>query len=441
MVRTLVVGGGGREEAMKYSLAQGGDEVFVAPGNPGTTLDERCYNLDFDVTKPKTLEERRKLFPGLADLVEKHNINRIVVGPEQPLVDGIVDFFYRLGFNNIFGSTSAASDIEADKFESYRLMDISGVPQAVSILCSDRDAVMQAITKLSTSRGVVLKARRLTGGKGVGVYDTEAEASKRAEEHMKLYGNDVLVAERLFGQELSVFGFSDGSKVIPIRIGVQDHKRLLYQDYGPNTGGMGAFCPVPIADSDMIQYITDKMMTPIVMKMKEEGHEYKGFLYAAVIMTEQGPKILEYNCRLGDPEAQPTVMKLIRGLSPAISAALEGRLTPEHLETKPGYSVCVVMASNGYPGDYVKGLPIGGLEEVAKWGDVKVFHAGTAMKDGKVVTAGGRVIGVTALRDNLREAQERAYEAVHLIDRETTRLNNRIVFIYRPDIADKGLAA
>ncbi|MCX6706676.1 MAG: hypothetical protein NT001_00870 [Candidatus Woesearchaeota archaeon] len=252
----------------------------------------------------------------------------------------------------------------------------------------------------------------------------------------------------MFGQEFSVFGISDGERVVPFAISIQDHKRLLDGDKGPNTGGMGAHGPVPIADKDMVKFIADKMMTPAVQQIKKEnGEPYKGFLYAAVIMTEHGPKILEYNCRFGDPEAQPAVMMLRDGLYLPIKYALEGRLDQMKVEFRPGAACCVVMAANGYPDSkiagYVKGLPIGGLDKVAELQGVKVFHAGTGSDEqGNLTVAGGRVLGVTAYSLNgIESAQPLAYTAVHIIDEATRELNNRIVFICRHDIAGRALEA
>lgn len=221
---------------------------------------------------------------------------------------------------------------------------------------------------------------------------------------------------------------------------VQDHKPLLDGDKGPNTGGMGAYGPVPIADAGVVRKVAEKMMTPAVQQMKKNGVEYKGFLYAAVIMTSGGPKILEYNCRFGDPEAQPSVMMLKNGLYQPIKSALEGKLDEMNVEFRPGASCCVVMASDGYPGSYGKGFRIGGLEEAAGLQDVKVFHAGTAMKEGAIITAGGRVLGITAYSsEGIAEAQKKAYEAVGIIDSETTKINGKKILIYRNDIASKAL--
>ncbi len=436
MVKVLIIGSGGREHALGWSIAQDDevDEVLYAKGNPGTDAEEKGRNVDIDGTKKDN-------FPALADLVEKESIDMIVVGPEQPLVDGIVDFFNEKGYNRIFGPKSDASIIEDDKFFSYDLMLKAGIPQAESIQCKTTEEAEKAIKKMATGKGVVIKARGLTGGKGVYVCDTVEEALAKLPEHISTFKSEyVLVAERLFGQEFSVIGNSDGETVKPIKMSVQDHKRLLDDDKGPNTGGMGAYGPAIIANEEMVEHVCDKMMTPVVQRMKAKWScEYKGFLYAAVIKTEDGPKILEYNCRFGDPEAQPIVMKLEKGLYQPISKALDGKLDKINIEFKPGSACCIVMASNGYPRSYEKGLPIGGLEEAAEHPNVKVFHAGTGLKDRKIVTAGGRGLGVTSYSPyGISYAKYNATEAVDAIDKATTELNNKIVFIYRHDISDKA---
>lgn len=436
MVKVGVIGGGGREHSggWSVSLDEAVEKVIYFKGNGGTE-EGKGVNHEIDLTK----KENFKYIP---EIIEKESIDMFIVGPEQPLVDGIVDHCYNMGFNNIFGPTSAASIIEADKFYSHELMVDTGVPCAESILCKTKEEAEKAIKKLATEDGIVIKARGLTGGKGVYVCDSKDEALAKLPEHIKAFkSEEILIAERLFGQEYSVFGISDGERVVPIEMSIQDHKPLLDEDKGPNTGGMGAYGPAPIAGAKIVRYVADKMMTPIVQGMKKENREFKGFLYAAVIDTEQGPEILEYNCRFGDPEAQPAVMMFKNGLYQPIKAALEGKLNEINVEFKPGASCCVVMASNGYPYDYKKGFPIGGLEEAAQKEDVKVFNAGTKKDNGNIITSGGRVLGVTAYSaKGIADAQLKAYEAAHIIDEATTKLNNKIVFIYRKDIAKKALS-
>jgi len=434
--KVLIVGSGGREHALGWSIAQDESvsEVLYAKGNPGTALEEKGRNLDIDGTKEEN-------FTALADIVDKECIDMVIVGTEQPLVEGIVNFFNHIGYKRIFGPTTDASKTESDKFFSYRLMNYKKIPQAKSKLCFDLSSAKRAINEMVTDEGIVIKARGLTAGKGVYVCKSKKDALAKLEEHTRKYGSEVLIAERLFGQEFSVFGISDGKNILPLEMSVQDHKRQLDGDKGPNTGGMGAYGPAPIADRLVVKDVSEKMMKPVIDFMRKDKHEYKGFLYAAVIMTKDGPKILEYNCRFGDPEAQPSVMMLKNGLYQPISSALEGKLGEINIEFKQGASCCVVMASNGYPESFEKGLPIGGLKAVAEIPDVKVFHAGTATDNGKIVNSGGRVLGVTAYSENgIKDAQELAYYAVSIIDKFTRRMNDgKQVLVYRKDIAHNAL--
>jgi phosphoribosylamine--glycine ligase len=428
MVRVLIIGSGGREEGIKWSIAQDPDvsRVYVAPGNAGTHSHEKCENANLEVDD----------FPGIYKFFQENNIEVIVVGPEKPLVDGISDYFHSRGLGNrIFGPNSAGAQIESDKFFSFDVMNLAGIPQANGIKCRGEEEVIRAIQELSRW-GVlpVLKARGLTGGKGVGVYDSIEQALADVRKHTELYGNDVLVSERLYGPEFSVFGISDGEKVVPIPISVQDHKRLLDNDKGPNTGGMAAYCPVPFADPSLVKLVADTMMTPAVQEMRRRGIDYRVFLYAGVIKTKDGLKILEYNCRLGDPETQPLVMMLQNGLYKPIQAALEGKLDESMMKVKEGSTCCIVLARREYPGKIEGNLPISGLEDVLSMPDVLVLHAGTTMKEGRVVTSGGRNLNVLAYGKTIREAVDKAYGAAGKISIPGG-------FHYRKDIAAQALAA
>ncbi|MEK6822860.1 MAG: phosphoribosylamine--glycine ligase, partial [Nanoarchaeota archaeon] len=329
MVKVLIAGSGGREHALGWKLSQSTSvtDVIYAPGNGGTA-GGKCRNVDIDCTKPAN-------FPTLADLVEKESIDQVIVGPEGPLSEGIVDFFNARGYNRIFGPTKAASALEADKFFSHYLVRECGVPQATSLPCESLESTLRAIHQLSTNKGIVLKARGLTGGKGVTVCDTQEHALAELSNHHSAYGPHILVAERLFGPEFSVFGISDGNKVVPFSMAFQDHKRQLDGDKGPNTGGMGAYGPVPFVDAAMVHHIADTMMTPVIRKMKEMGHEYKGFLYAGMMLTEQGPKVIEFNVRFGDPECQPAMTMLKSNLHQHINDALDGKLRAQDFEYHP----------------------------------------------------------------------------------------------------------
>ncbi|MAF36595.1 phosphoribosylamine--glycine ligase, partial [archaeon] len=425
----LIVGSGGREHALGWSIAQEDIEVLYWLGNAGTSLEARGRNVGCVGDN----------FRALAKIVEEEDVSHIVVGPEDYLDEGIVNFFHRRGFYNIFGpkggsGNDSAAIIESDKFFSAELMTRLGIPQADYIICSNEDESRAAIEKMFTADGGVIKARGLTKGKGVLVCDSKEEALSNINSHISSYGQDVLISERLFGQEFSVFGISDGNRIIPMEISVQDHKRLLDGNFGPNTGGMASFCPTPIADIGMVNYVTDEMMTPVVKEMKRDGRGFKGFLYAAVILTESGPEILEFNCRFGDPEMQPVAMQAESFYRP-IKASLEGS-SDINFRVRKGGSCCVILASNGYPIDFETGLRIGGLEEVAKMSDIKVFHSGTAFDDGNnIITNGGRVLGVSAYSPlGVPEATRLAYEAVNIIDTETTRIHNKRIFINRGDI-------
>ncbi len=432
MAEVLIVGSGGREHALGWKIAQSPhvSKVIYAPGNPGTAMEKKRENIGVDGTKKAN-------FPELFDFVKERGIDMVVVGPEGPLCDGvgIVNYFNAKGFSRIFGPSQNATSLEADKFYSYGLMKLCGIPQADSILCHSLEEGIAAIGKIGdSSDGVVLKARGLTGGKGVSVFDNKAQASASLEQFIKQYETDFLVAERLYGQEYSVFGFSDGERVVCLEIAVQDHKPLLENDCGPNTGGMGAYCPVPIAGRKVINYVSDKIMNPLVQKMKKMGNPYRGFLYAGMMLTETGPKVLEFNARMGDPETQPAMMMLKTDLYEVLDSTLQGRLDQVKLEHSPGAACCVVLASQGYPGEYKKGLIISGLDEASKLPGVKIFHAGTRMQDGNIVISGGRVLGVTGYSENgLSHSRERAYRAADMI-------NIPGGFHLRRDIGVKGLA-
>ncbi len=425
--KVLVIGSGGREHSIGWKVGQSSrvERVFYAPGNGGTE-EEKGVNVGIDGTK-------RENFDKLYDFVKEQGVSLVIVGPEQPLVDGIVDHFNTKGYNRIFGPSAQASLLESDKFFSYEIMEALGIPQARSIRCNDSESVRRAIDELATERGIVLKARGLTGGKGVTVYDNKEEALTKFEEHLRDYGKELLVAERLFGQEFSVFGISDGERVSPLEISLQDHKREFDGDKGRNTGGMGAFGPAPIAPREVVRQVSISVMNKVVGEMNSRGTPFKGFFYAGMMMTESGPRVLEFNVRFGDPECQPAMMMLGSDFYEHLSNAIDGKLNPSDITLIPGAACCVVLASHGYPGKVQTGIPILGLESLDYSGQVKVFHAGTK-KDGKgrLVTSGGRVLGVTAYSiDGIRGAQRLAYDAAAKI---------YLPFQYRGDIAEKAFA-
>lgn len=427
MENVLIVGSGGREHALGWSIGQSDrvSKVFYAPGNGGTE-EGKGRNIPIDGS-------RKDNFGAIDDLIKFYNVGMVVVGPEQPLADGLVDFLHSKGHKRVFGPTQNASQLESDKFFSFDLMHDLGIPQARSIKCYTTDEAMNGIRDITIFEGVVIKARGLTGGKGVLVCDSRDEAYEEIETHFNTYGPEVLIAERLRGQEFSVFAISDGNKVSPLEISIQDHKPAWDGERGPNTGGMGAYGPTPIASVDVVKSISSDILNPIVRRMKEQGNEYKGFLYAGMMMTEEGPIVIEFNIRFGDPECQPAMMMLKNGLYQPLSLALEGRIDEIEMEFNPGASCCVVLASKGYPGNYDKGSLIEGLDDANGIDGVKVFHAGTKVDDGRILTSGGRVLGVTGYSPNgITEAQKLAYEGV-----------SRIIvpggFQFRTDIANKAL--
>lgn len=427
MKKILIVGNGAREHSLGWKLSQSEkvSEVLYVNGNAGTS-EEKGRNVFISDLKKKN-------FPVLSDLIKSENVDLTIVGPEKPLADGLVDFLNSRGDSRVFGPSQNASRLEGDKFYSYDLMKKLEIPQADSIKCYSTEEAIESVKKRVTCNGIVIKARGLTGGKGISVCDSEKLALEEITQHSKKYGQEVLIAERLFGQEFSVFGISDGKKISPLEISVQDHKRLLDGDCGVNTGGMGAYCPVLIASRKVVREVAENIMTPVIQEMKERGNEYKGFLYAGMILTEQGLKVIEFNVRFGDPECQPLMMMIKGDLYEYLSLATDGKLNETKVEFNSGAACCVVLASKGYPEYYKIDLPISGLNDVARMDNVKVFHAGTKLDKNKTLTNGGRVLGVTAYSlEGLADAQKLAYKAV-------SKINISGGFHYRTDIADKSL--
>ncbi len=428
--KVLVIGSGGREHALGWNIAQSDavGEVIYAPGNAGTAHEMKGRNVSLDATK-------KEHFSDVAHLIQDQGIDLTVVGPEAPLDDGIIDYLQEKGITRVFGPTSNVAAVESDKAWSHALMENLSIPHAASIICMDHESAKSAIRERATEKGVVIKARGLTGGKGVYVCDSANEALARIDEHQRNFGENVLIAERLFGEEFSLFALTDGITVSPLEISVQDHKRLHHGDTGPNTGGMGAYAPaLHLASPDLVRCISDTMLIPLVQHLKKNNTPYRGFLYAGMIMTAEGPKVLEFNIRFGDPEAQAAMMMLNGSLYESISLALEGKLDQLQPQFNPGAALCVVMVSQGYPGLYEKGIRLLGLHEAADVPGVKIFHAGTKEEEGIVKTSGGRVLGVTAHSSSgLEHAQKLAYHAVSKIHLERGDL------FYRNDIGHKGI--
>ena len=429
MKKVLIVGSGGREHALGWKMAQSPEvsEVIYSPGNAGTLREGIGGNVNIDGSK-------KDKFSDLLDFVDAEDVDMVVVGPEGALADGIVDYFHSRGYDRIFGPSQRASLLESDKFFSFDLMLQAGIPQAKSTRCYSTIDAINAINRMDTNNGIVIKARGLTGGKGVTVCGSREQALAEIQSHAGKYGPDVLIAQRLFGQEFSVFGISDGKRVLPLEISLQDHKPLLDGDKGPNTGGMGAYGPAPVASREIVRGVADNIMTPLVQRMREQGNEYRGFLYAGLMMTQEGPKVIEFNIRFGDPECQPAMTMLKSDLYGLLSCSLDGKLDQTEVEFNPGAACCVVLASQGYPEEYKKGLVIEGLEDADRVNGVKVFHAGTRRLDnGRIVTSGGRVLGVTGYSPNgIADAQRLAYEGA-------SKINIPGGFHYRKDIASKAL--
>jgi phosphoribosylamine--glycine ligase len=418
----LVVGSGGREHALAWKLAQSKNlgKLYIAPGNAGTS---KCgQNVDI---KADDVGE-------LVEFGREKKIALAIIGPEVPLSAGVVDAFEAGGIK-AFGPTAASAQLEADKAFAKRLMRSSSISTAEGRIF-DRFSDAKAFIA-SRDEPVVIKAAGLAAGKGVYVCDDPSDGILAAEKIMvdKIFGpaGDIIVVEdKLLGQEASILAFVDG-KNIYVMESSQDHKPIGDSDTGPNTGGMGAYSPAPIVTEEIMDQITREVLVPIVDGMNRSGRPYKGVLYAGLMMTAGGPRVLEYNVRFGDPETQPILMRLKSDLLEVCLAVCDGKLEDVTLVWDERPAVCVVIASGGYPGSYEKGKVITGLEEAEADEDVVVFHAGTKLSDGDVVTNGGRVLGITSVGQTIAKAQKKAYETVEKIKFEGA--------YYRHDIADKAI--
>ncbi len=408
-MNVLVIGNGGREHALAWKITQSprAERVFVAPGNAGSDLDGENVPLAADD------------FPGLLKFARENQVGLTVVGPEAPLAAGIVDIFEEAGLR-VFGPSKAAAELEGSKVFCKDLLRSADVPSADYQAFRNVD---EAVKYLNDREDVpiVVKADGLAGGKGVMVCSRREEAIAAVEAlgRQKIFGaagNRLVIEERLDGQEASVLAITDGQTIVTLQP-AQDHKPAFDGDVGPNTGGMGAYCPAPLVSDETLHWVEEHILVPTVHAMKRSRRPFRGVLYAGLMMTNQGPKVLEFNVRFGDPECQPLLMRLKTDLLDVLEAAVDRRLDElPPLEWDPRPAVCVVMASKGYPGAYTKGHPIRGLAEADKLPDVKVFHAGTALgPDGAVVTAGGRVLNVTALGTTIANAKLNAYRAVKCI--------------------------
>lgn len=421
-MKVLLIGNGGREHALAWKLRQSPriSQLFCASGNGGINREAECVPVDL-----KSLES----IVGIATQLKP---DVTLVGPELPLQLGIVDEFTRRGWP-IFGPTKAAAQLETSKSFAKEFMQRHRIPTSHYAICDSIDDVNDAIGRFSTP--VVVKADGLAAGKGVVICNTKDEAVATASEMLsgKMLGGAgarVVIEECLKGDELSFLVLSDGERVAPL-VAAQDHKRAGDGDTGPNTGGMGAYSIPQLLDEQMSNWLLQHVARPVIDGMKAEGMEYKGILYCGLMMTARGPMVLEFNCRFGDPETQPIMMRLDSDLLEAVEASIEGRVSDGDFRWSQDASVCVVMASGGYPGTIEVGKKITGIDDADAVKGVKVFHAGTSVRDREFYTSGGRVLGVTARAATLQEAVDRAYEAVGKIQFDGAH--------YRKDIAARAL--
>jgi len=421
-MKVLVIGGGGREHAIVWKLSQSRsvDKIYCCPGNAGIAGLAECINVN------------QNDFRALLDLVRYEWIDLTIVGPEDPLSKGIVDLFEKEG-RKILGPTKAAAQLESSKVFSKDLMKSYGIPTAeYRVFTSYLHAEEYLRFK---GAPIVIKADGLAAGKGVFIANTTDEAMDALKIIMKDRafgdaGNKVIIEDCLKGEEASYMVFTDGKTIVPM-VSSQDHKRIFDDDKGPNTGGMGAYSPAPVITEEIEKVVIEKIMKPTIRALKSEGINYKGILYAGLMIDNGMPSVLEFNCRLGDPETQPVLSRLKTDLVDIAIAVTEERLSEVTIEWNNDPAVCVVLSSSGYPGQYRKGDVITGIDEANKMEGVQIFHAGTAFKEDQVVTAGGRVLGVTAIGKDIAAAKSRAYEAAEKIHYNGMH--------YRKDIADRAL--
>ena len=424
-MNVLVIGSGGREHALAWKAAQSADveTVYVAPGNAGTALEARLENVAIGVGD----------FAALADFARASNVGLTIVGPEAPLVDGVVDYFAEQGLR-CFGPTRGAAQLEGSKAFTKDFLARHNIPTASYGNFTDVDQAVAYLHQVGAP--IVIKADGLAAGKGVIVAETTAQAEQAVRDMLSgnAFGDAgcrVVIEEFLEGEEASFIVLVDGDNVLPMATS-QDHKRAYNGDRGPNTGGMGAYSPAPVVTPEIDQRIMEQVILPTVRGMAAEGNAYTGFLYAGLMISPDGqPRVIEYNCRFGDPETQPIMMRLQSDLVELCQAAIDGRLNEKSTQWDNRAAVGVVLAAGGYPGSYARGEVITGLPAEAT-ADGKVFHAGTAMDGDHVVTSGGRVLCATALGDSVSEAQGKAYQLVEQINWNGVE--------YRTDIAYRAIA-
>jgi phosphoribosylamine---glycine ligase len=421
-MKVLILGGGGREHALVSKLKQSPrvSRLYCAPGNGGISDEAECLPADL------------KSLDSITELAVRLRPDLTIVGPELPLTLGVVDEFNRREWP-IFGPTKAAAQLESSKSFAKEFLQRHHIPTAHFAICDSIEQVRDALGHFHMP--IVVKADGLAAGKGVVIAKGKEEAASVASEMLsgRMLGDAgarVVLEECLTGDELSFLLFSDGERVAPL-VAAQDHKRVGDGDTGPNTGGMGAYSIPELVDSPMRDWLVNHIATPVVAGMKAEGNPFKGVLYCGLMMTARGPMVLEFNCRFGDPETQPILMRLESDLVDAIQASIEGRISEEDFRWSQDASVCVVMSSGGYPGTFEVGKRIDGLDEAGAVEGVKVFHAGTSKRDGIYYSAGGRVLGVTARAPSLQTAVDRVYKACGQITFDGAH--------YRKDIAARAL--
>ena len=405
-MKVLLVGGGGREHTLAWKLTQSPrlTELIAAPGNPGIERHGRCVAIKDDGVE------------ALRDLALRERVDLTVVGPELPLSLGLADRLRERGLA-VFGPSQAAARIESSKAFAKDLMARYRIPTARYRVFTDLAPARAWCRELGVP--LVVKADGLAAGKGVSICRTLPEADAALAlcleaEAFGAAGASVVVEEFMVGEEASFFAITDGTAILPLA-GAQDHKTVFDDDRGPNTGGMGAYSPAPILDAAMAERVMAEIVRPTVAAMAGEGAPFAGFLYVGLMIGSEGPRVVEFNCRFGDPECQVVMPRLADDLLPLLAAAARGEGLPAALAWKPDAAVCVVLTSGGYPGRYETGLPITGVEAAAALPGVEIFHAGTARRDGSLVTAGGRVLGVQATGPDLRAAVDTAYAAADRI--------------------------
>lgn len=421
-MKVLVIGSGGREHALVWKINQSPrvEKIYCAPGNGGIG--------EIAELVPIAPEEIEKL----ADFAELARTDLTVVGPELPLTLGITDLFEKRGLK-IFGPSREAAKLEGSKILAKEMLKENHIPTGSFATFDDPTSAKRYLTKLPPP--YVVKADGLAGGKGVIICSSETEAQSAIDDIMtrRVFGQGgerVVIEEFLQGEEASFMALTDGEHVLPLASS-QDHKRVFDADQGPNTGGMGAYSPAPVINPEVHRFILDEILRPLLVGLKKRGVRYRGVIYVGLIITNDGPRVLEFNARFGDPECQPVMMRLKSDLVPLLEATIDGKLDQVEAEWHKGAAICIVLCAAGYPGPYEKGKEIRGLEKLQTWDRGFIFHAGTIKKDGRWWTAGGRVLGVTTLTSPIEEAVREAYRAVGEIQWEGMH--------YRKDIGQRAL--